>query len=208
MLLLSVTIIEASTKTPRTVKENVLISEALPPIQIQIDPAFVFVGSFPFLIDQMATGERFVFVEGDGKRMKRIFIAQFESILPESPEIYRYNFDKATEMGGRRFRHNTFAFSVQEARNEAPGKEADLTAQFLEQKGFVGPDIWMASRFLTLGDATRKHELILFYMEPVDTEKHSLADFYIGQEETQIWKDISAGLKTRSLNAFKIAEHP
>src|SRR4029079_3815155 len=146
----------------RKVEDNVLISSSLPSIKIQLDPAFHFLGSFPFQIQQLATGNRYVFVDGTPEKLQRMFIAQFESFLPESTEIYRYNFNQAEVLGKFRFRHNTFAFNVQDAIKENPESEAALTQKFLQTKGYKVLDEWMASRFLTLGDETRKSEMILF----------------------------------------------
>ncbi len=188
----------------RRVIDRKLVSDALPSLRIQLKQPFHYIGSFSFQIEDMAAGERFVFLETEGKNVRRMFVAQFESILPRSSEIYRYNFENAMKMGQHSFRHNTFAFSVAEARKEAPGKEADLTARFLEQKGFIADDEWMASRFLTLGDESRKHEMILFYMEPVASSGYHLSDFYKGEEETDVWKKLSAELRARSLEAFTI----
>ena len=191
----------------RRVQNNVLISDTLPAIRIQIDPAFRFEGSFPFRIQDIAEGYRYVFIDGNPKEVKRMFIAQFESFLPESTEIYRYNFDNALLMEGFRFRHSTFAFSMKEAMKENPDSEAAKTQTFLDKKGYTISDEWMASRFLTLGDDSRKSEMILFYMEPVASTGHKLGEFYKGEERTELWERISKDLETRSRSAFRIQSH-
>jgi hypothetical protein len=188
----------------RRVDGNVLISDALPSIQIRIDPKIRCVGSFPFNIQDIAAGERYVFAEADGKTIKRMFIAQFESFLPESSEIYRYSFANAMKIKGHLFNHSTFAYSNQEALKENPKGEGALTASFLKAKGFDVQDEWIASRFLTLGDESRKHELILFYLEPAATTGHTIAEFYEGETKTKLFERISAELKQRSMQAFEI----
>jgi hypothetical protein len=188
----------------RKVEGNVLISSSLPSIKIQLDRAFHFLGSFPFRIQQIAAGNRYVFIDGTPEKVQRMFIAQFESFLPESTEIYRYNFDQADVMGKFRFRSNTFAFNVQDAIKENPESEASLTQKFLQTKGYKVPDEWMASRFLTLGDPSRKSEMILFYMEPVAATGHRLPEFYNGEEPTMLWRNIAKQLDTRSRTAFRI----
>jgi hypothetical protein len=62
----------------------------------------------------------------------------------------------------------------------------------------------MSSRFLMLVDETRKSELSLFYMEPVASTGHRLAEFYKGEEPTAIWQNISKDLTARSRSAFRI----
>jgi hypothetical protein len=203
-LLLILIPILALAKSVRRVEQNVLISDSLPRIRIEISKEFQFLGSFPFVLKDIAAGERYVFVKGEPDNVRGMFVAQFESILPESTEIYRYSFDHAILIGGFRFRQNTFAFSFQESIKENPRAESAFTLDFLHKKKYTISDEWMASRFLTLGDETRRHELILFYMEPIAPTGHRLAEFYEGDINTAIWDKISRELDDRSRSAFTI----
>lgn len=192
-------------KIERTVKGKTLVSNQYPNIEIELNGDFKYVGKFDFTIRDIARGERYIFVEADKrKKIKRMFIAQFEEILPESSEIYRYNFDKAQKFGSHKFRQNTFAYSNKESRKENPQGEGVLTEDFLRQKGYQLEDELMMSRFVTVPDAEKKRELILFYIENVSPTKHHVTDFYSGDNETEIWKQISKDLTERSLRAFKI----
>ncbi len=91
-----------------------------------------------------------------------------------------------------------------ESRRENPAGEGVLTFDFLKQKGFSLEDELMMSRFLTVPDAEKKHELILFYIENVNQTKHKLSEFYKDDEATEIWKNLSKDLTERSLKAFEI----
>ena len=192
----------------RYVKGRTLYSDNLPKIKITLDGKFKYVGKFDFTIRDIARGERFVFADAERKKVKRLFVAQFEGILPESKEFYRYGFANALKLGGHLFRHNVFAYSNDESRRENPKGEGVLTADFLKAKGYLLEDEMMASRFLTVPDAEKKHELILFYIENVKDASRSLADFYRAGEETEIWKQISAKLDERSRRAFTIRLFP
>lgn len=203
-LLLALCVHSLSASPSRRVNGNVLISESLPSIQIRIDKNIRYIGSFPFKIEHLATGERYVFAETSGKNIRRMFIAQFEAFLPETPEIYRYSFENAMILSGHRFNHNTFAYSNRDALQENPKSEAALTDSFLKQRGFDVADEWIASRFLTLGDESRKQELILFYLEPAASTGHTMNEFSVADQPTDLWKTISAGLKQRSLAAFEV----
>ena len=189
----------------RTVKGKTLISSQYPKIEVELNGDFKYLGKFDFTIRDIARGERYVFVEADKKKkIKRMFIAQFEEILPESPEFYRYNFDTARKFGSHKFRHNTYAYSNRESRKENPQGEGVLTEDFLKQKGYELEDELMMSRFVTVPDAEKKRELILFYVENVSPTKQHVTDFYSGDNETEIWKQITKDLTERSLKAFKI----
>jgi hypothetical protein len=53
-------------------------------------------------------------------------------------------------------------------------------------------------------DEEKTHELILFYIENASSSNHKLAEFYEGDDDTEVWKKISKELTERSLKAFKI----
>lgn len=192
----------------RSVRENVLISDSFPNIRVKVDPGLRYVGSFVFTIPGMAVGERYVFVEARDKRVNRLFIAQFEGVLPTSAETYNYNFATALPLGGHRFRQNTFAFSNRKGGEENPASEGPLTVDFLTRNGYAVPDEMMASRFVTVPDPERKHELILFYMESIAGSGHRLEEFYQGDSRTPLWEELSQDLTKRSLESFRILGQP
>ncbi len=188
----------------RFVRGNVLVSSEFPKIQVRLDKAFRYAGKFDFTIEGIAKGERYIFVDCKGRHIKRTFIFQFEAILPESKETYNYSFRDALNLGGHKFRHGTYAHSYEEAKRNSPKNEAALTAKFLEEKGYVLEDEYMMSRFVTVPDRERKHELILFYIENSRNTGHRLEEFYKGEEETPIWKEVSERLTKRSFENFTV----
>lgn len=203
--LMLLTLASFGQSTERKVIGKTLISNQYPNIEIKLTGDFKYVGKFDFIIGNIAKGERYVFVEADRKnKINKMFIAQFEEILPESSEIYRYNFDKALQLGSHKFRQNTFAYSNREARKENPKGEGVLTEDFLIQKGYKLEDELMMSRFVTVADVEKKRELILYYIENVSPTKHRVTDFYQGDDETEIWRQISKNLTGRSFEVFKI----
>jgi hypothetical protein len=189
----------------RRVRGNKLISDTLPKITVEVDRDFTYVGRFDFKIRDVAAGERFVFVDaGKDKKVRRLFLAQFEGFLPSNTHTYNYNFDNAALMNGHKFRQNTWAYSNAASEMENPQNEGVLTARLLREKGYKIEDEFMMSRFVTVPDTERRNEMILYYLENVSTSGRRLSEFYIGDEETQVWREISKGLTGRSLKAFRI----
>jgi hypothetical protein len=187
------------------VKGNILSSDRFPAIRVQVDKAFRYVGKFSFTIKDIARGERYVFVDSKDHDIKRLFIFQFEEIVPESQGTYHYSFINALEMNGYRFRQGTYAHSNQEIKRSNPDDEGALTTDFLEKKGYILEDEYMMSRFVTVPDVERKHEFILFYIENISPTGHQMNEFYQGEEEeTPIWREISKELTERSLENFSI----
>lgn len=204
LMLMLLSVFNFGQETERKVEGKTIFSAQNPRIKIQLRGDFEFVGQFDFKIKDVAGGERYIFADTRQGKVRRLFILQFEAILPASNEIFRYNFDKAQLIGGHKFRSNTFAFSNTEARRENPQGEAALTEKLLKEKGFGLEDELMTARFVTVPDEAKKHELILFYVENVDSTKYRLTDFYNGEEETEVWKKLSADLLKRAMKSFKI----
>ena len=193
-----------SSSPQRYATKNTLVSESLPQIRVRVDDSFRYVGRFDFEIRDVAAGERFIFAHTQDRKVMRLFIAQFEGFLPGIDDFYQYNFAEAGEMGGHRFRQNTYAYSNQAARLENPSDEAVLTAAFLRERGLELEDELMMSRFITVPDAEKRHELILSYVENVSSTGHMLSDFVISGSTTPLWSDISKELTARSLESFVV----
>lgn len=212
LLLGSLFLMSCTAEKPIDSPENVWVdgqiihSKKLPPINIGVANEFKYIGKFAFEIDSLATGERFVFADADQKNVRRLIIFQFEQFLPTTDEIYRYSFDNALVLGNHKFKQNTFAYSNAAALRNSPNREGALTATFLTGKGFSVEDEFMLSRYVTLGNADRKSELIIFYIENASTSGHSISEFYDGDDETEIWQTISAGLNQRALASFTVSE--
>jgi hypothetical protein len=196
----------------RFVQDTTLVSTALPAVRIQVTPAFQYAGYVEFNLWDVAAGTRYIFVDTADRQIRRLFLLQFEAYLPTNAHTYNYRFTDPRILGGQRFQHGTYAFSNAAIARERPGSEAPLTAAFLQAQGYTFADEWMMSRFVTVPDAARRHELILFYMEMVPATGHTLAEFYTGTGEdavaTPLWRQIAAGLTARSLQNFTVHPYP
>jgi len=187
---------------PRSVERSVVTSPRQPAAAIHIGRDFAYAGCVPFELGGTARGTRYVFVDAEGARLRRMMILHFEEFLPQSKEIYHYDMSTAEDIGGYRFRQNTFAFSG--APDSAPAGEAALTAQFLAARGYDAPAVWLASRFVTLGTPDRRSEFIVFYLEPA-AGGLTLGDLYHGAEETPTWHALRKMLADRSRQAFAMS---
>jgi hypothetical protein len=193
----------ASGSNGRTVRRNVVTSAAQPAIRIRVAPEFRYVGRVPFRIRDVAAGDRYVFVDADGHRVKRMFVLQFEGFLPGIDQIYRYDVSSARTIGGHKWRHNLWWYSDRAQRAQDRGPEARAMHDWLASGGWIVDDELLMSRFLTIGDETRKHELILFYFE--NARDHGLSVAELDADESRIGA-VAKGLEERSLAAFRVLE--
>jgi hypothetical protein len=192
----------------RFVEDNTLVSPALPAVRVQVAPEFRYLSHIEFNLWDVAAGERYIFIEAADQHITRLFLAQFEGFLPNNTQTYNYRFADPLILGGQRFQPGTYAFSNAAIARESPGSEAPLTAAFLREQGYTFDDEWMMARFVTVPDATRRRELILFYLEMVAGTGHTLAEFYAGEGadavETPVWRQIAAGLAARARQNFTV----
>lgn len=189
----------------RRVINNTIISDKLPKIMIAVSDEFEYIGRFPFTIRDVAGGERMIFVDAaENGRVRRLFIAQFEGFFSHVDDFYKYSFARAKIFRGHKFRHNTWAYSNKRSRADNPQNEGVLTEDFLNEKGYTLEDELMMSRFLTVPEEDKKHELILYYLENVSQTNHSIADFYKDNNTTPVWDKISRELTKRSLKSFQV----
>jgi len=189
----------------RFAEKNILYSNTLPHLLIELDMSFTYLGKINFKIKDIAEGQRYIFVNASpDKKVYRLFIAQFENILPNSNQIYNYSFSQALQIDGIKCKHNMFAFSNKEAIKQKPQGEAALTYHYLKNKGFELEDEWITSRFVTVTDEKRKHELILFYVENLSETGFRILELYEDNHYSKLGEKVCKQIKGRSLNSFNI----
>jgi hypothetical protein len=197
-----VVILFGCASTGRTVRGSGLRSRSLPAVTIHVQRSFRYLGRFSFALGSDFEGERYVFADAEGQSLRRLLIVQFERVRTSSPEVYRYSFEKAERIGSLSFIQNTFAFRGAQNIAAQPRDEGEMTNNFLISRGFRNPDLWLAARFVTLGAADRKSEMIVFYMEGND--QYHLSDLYAGDEPTAAWRRIKPEVVTRARAAFDV----
>jgi len=166
----------------RSIEGNTIFSPTNPPLKIRV--GLPYVGRLTFRLKDVAEVERFVFVRGDSGRARALVIAQFESLLPAAKKGYSFTVDDTTLLGKHAYQTDTGWFNFAQAAAAKPGFEADQTRQFLAKHGFeVADDDFLAARYARITDATKRHELILFYYENARERGVRRADLEPGGRE-------------------------
>ena len=65
----------------RYVTGPIFISTHLPPLRVEIDPAFTYLGNLEFGLKGIAQVDRHLFIEAEGQAIQRLIIFQFEGFL-------------------------------------------------------------------------------------------------------------------------------
>jgi hypothetical protein len=155
-----------STRT-RLVKGQVLTSSHLPPIRVKFDKAFRYVGTQNFILYDRAQVEQYFFVAADSQqRIKRMYMVQFESYLPNISGAYNYAVTKTINLAGQTYIADfEIVPNVSAAIKQDPQSDVTRAASFLEGKGYrIGEGIAF-QRFVRMVDEAKRSEFILLYVE-------------------------------------------
>jgi hypothetical protein len=186
------------------VESNTFISSDNPDIRVSVERKFKYIGSLPFAIEKAATGNRYIFVQANPeKHIQRMFIIQQEGFVPSSDEIYRYKITTPAKLGTSEYQHSVILFDNDADIREEPGKEAELTKQFLAGQGYVLEPELVMSRFARPADAERKHEIIFFCFENLSSYRHKLKDFREGVDSPEK-QDIKQQADKNCRSAFRV----
>jgi len=186
----------------RSVRGLTLRSPRLPTADIHIQEGFRYLGRFSYSLESGFEGERFVFVDAEGRSLRRLVIVHFEHVKSGSAEVYRYDFGGAQNIGSHSFNQNCFSFNGARQISPQPRDEGEMTNNFLIEHGFESPKLWLVSRYVTLGASDGKSELIVFYMEGSDRLQPS--DLYQDDKPTALWTAMKSELTARGHAAFAI----
>lgn len=160
----------------RRVTGRVLSSTSLPPIRIRFGKSFRYAGSQQFTLYERARAEQHFFVEADGRRrIRRMYMAQFEGYLPGVDASYNYSATSTVRIAGQDYIVNAEVVpSVRAALSQDPQSDAARAVSFLESKGYRLPEGVVFQRFVRLVDEAKRNEFILLYVEDLkgaDKEK-------------------------------------
>lgn len=199
--------LDVKPQAQRRVKNNYLISDDLPKLRLKVDKNFQYVGHLLFDLKDIARVERFVFADADGKRIKRLFIVQFEGFLDNNTHTYRYRVTNPVTLGGEVYNQNCWFFDNAKSIKENPGAESDKTTALLKEKGYKVEDELLMSRFVRVVDEAKRHEVIIYYLENAKDNNFSLAADYVEDgTPTEKQAALEKALTGRSLKSFTVEQ--
>ena len=189
----------------RTFADGVLTSTGDPPLRIAVDPRLAYLGATDLVIKGIARAERHHFVAVRGSIVTRLLVVQFEGFLPTSDEVYRYRLADPLTMGGATWGSWVFAYAVERDEPE-PSPETLDTVGFLRSRGLaLAPEQVMARYARIVGEDAR-HEVLVFYHEPIEPLGHTLATLAEGGELRPAFRSIGVELQARARRAFRVLD--
>ncbi len=156
----------------RQVENRILNSSDLPKIRLKFNKKFKFAGSHEFVLYDRAKAEQYFFVVAEDKKIKRMFMLQFEGFLPKIDAKYEYNEPNTIDFGGLKYFSNAeFIPNVEQALNAVPDSDIARAAKFLQDKGFTLMRSLVFQRFVRVVDESKRNEFIMLYIEDANDEK-------------------------------------
>ncbi len=180
--------------------------QQIPLLEIEVDPAFRFLGGFDFDLKGIARAERHLFVEPAGKLARRMVIVQYEGFLEGNSMSYSYQPERPVRLGGQVYGRDNYFFSIAADIAAAPGTEIDYTLRFLGQAGYEVEDEQMTTRFARILGPGRRHEVLIFYHENISSTGRRLAEIARDDLVRPEYQEIAEALTRRALNSFSITE--
>jgi len=166
----------AGARRTRVVKGQVLTSTYLPPIRIRFDRRFRYVGSQKFILYERAQVEQQFFVDADARRrIRRMYMLQFESYLPNVDAKYDYTAAETVKLGGKEYIVNAESIpNVAAALAQNPQSDVARAGAFLEGKGYRVGESVRFQRFVRLVDESKRSEFIMLYIEDAGANASSV----------------------------------
>jgi hypothetical protein len=195
----------SSASTARTVKGRVLTSNEMPAVRLNFSTPFKYVGAQSFILYDVASAEQHFFVDADKQgRIRRMYWVQFEGYLPSNTHTYRYKANKTVGIGGLDFIADAYARNVK-ANPGRPDSDGSRARAFLESKGYrMASDEVLLQRLVHLVDETKRHELMIIYLEDMGAMGLTSADVAAGGRAAAEWDQISRELLERAVKNMQL----
>src|SRR5262245_35855083 len=87
-----------------------IISEALPALEIKLNPAFELEGILRFVLKEIALVERVIFADRQASETARLFIVQFEGALEGVDLTYKFRITNPIRLGGHDYHHGIYMY--------------------------------------------------------------------------------------------------
>ncbi len=153
----------------RLVEANRIVSPALPPVEITIDPAFAYIGGPSFRLYGIAHAEQHLFVIGDEQHtIQRLVWVQFEGFLPDNQRTYRYPVTQTVDLDGSPFIYDTSTVAIAPAIAERPDSDFAAALNHLRAHGYKMAEEAQTQRFVHLIEPDNRNELMIIYGESGD----------------------------------------
>lgn len=184
----------------RRIERDGLVSAETPAMRLLVDPTMSHLDSTELIIKDIARAERHYFVETREGVVRRMLVAQFEGFLDDNDERYRYPLPDPVEMGGETWGSWIVCYSL--AAGGAP--ETADTIEVMRRHQLALDDELVMARYARIVEPDARHEVLVFYTEPLRPLGHSLASASVDGDLRPEYSALGTDLKARARRAFRV----
>ncbi len=190
----------------RTVSGNDLVSDHDPDVILRFGPTFRHIGGQKFILYGVADTEQHFFVETTpDDKLKSVYWVQYEAYLPDNS--YSYNYEDSPlrmTLGEFEFFTDTDAVAFDPDRKRARGTDGAMARQLLASKGYVFPNNFAYARLVYLTDEARRKELMIIFIDDIESLGFSAAELQEGGAEASRWPEVEQAHLERIKNTLTV----
>jgi hypothetical protein len=186
--------------------EQTVRSSTLPQVAVRVDPALPYLGRVEFEVDGRARVEQFFFAEITDGTLGRTLVVHFEHFLPSNDFTFGYPALRMITIGKHDYLHQTWAMAGLGL------LERPAVSELLTTRGVRVEPNWFLNRYARVVDAAKKHELLIFYLEPARSAPVPFAALATAAHPSGVpqdggpWSDVARGVADRALRAFSVSD--
>jgi len=191
----------------RSLNKNTIVSLKNPPIRIDVDEQMPHIGILNFKLKEVAQVERYIYARHDeGKRIQRLFIAQFEAFIPGIKGDYKFQVINPTRLGNHDYQTDIGIYNFAERIAANPGAEAEHTKALLDKSGLKADDDFLVARYARITSDDKRSELILFYLENLKDLGLTRAELEPNGSRAPQAEKLFSDFADRALRSFKVVD--
>ena len=187
--------------------KNTIISLKNPMIRIDVDEQLEHVGILNFKLKDVAQVQRYLYARHDkNKRIQRLFIAQFESFLPDIKGDYKFQVINPTRLGNNDYQTDIGIYNFAERIAQNPCAEAEHTKALLDKIGLKADEDFLVARYARITSEDKRSELILFYLENLKDLGFTRAELEPNSVRKPQAEKLFRDFTDRALKSFKVTD--
>jgi hypothetical protein len=186
------------------VKDNVLASDEMPPVRIQVQPSLRYAGGLNFILYDCALAEQHLFIAADAhKRVERLLWFQFEGYLEGNKFTYEYQAADMLRLGAYDFIHDGNVTNIDDDLRENSETDAGHLVRFLKKQGYTLEGDTIFKRLVWL-DEKKRSELMVIYSEDLQPMGYTVSDVLKADPAEGTLSTLMQGVHERALASFTV----
>jgi hypothetical protein len=182
----------------RAIKDDVVLSPALPRLGIRISPKYIYLGDVQYIARGIHHVEEFIFLNPSSSgHVAQLLLIHFEGFLENKQGIYNYHPRQSISLDGDQYLYDLSFVNIQEYVASHLNSDIAHAADYTRQRSYTLAGDMSYQRFMRLASADGRNQFILAYLEDNDARQ-------LNHEGLQQVPEDAQALLDRALKSFEI----